>query len=126
VHKSLEKFRNGRPANDPNRGSSPPAGEDPPLCECGEKCVSRVSFDYDTYGRRFWKCGEAERQKMWEEPKDEPVQRKLFKEPKCTVGCNFIRWIDDRMTPKDEKYVAMMTKLGNDPKGKGKGASGSK
>ncbi|TVU46738.1 hypothetical protein EJB05_06293 [Eragrostis curvula] len=63
---------------------------------------------------------------MWEEPKNEPVQRKLFNEPKCTVGCNFIQWIDDQMKPEDEKYVTMMRKAGCDPKGKGNGASGSK
>jgi hypothetical protein len=50
------------------------------------------------------------------------VHIKIFPPPPKPLGCDFKKWIDDYMTPRDEEYVTWVKKNG----AMRKGASSSK
>jgi hypothetical protein len=61
MREQLRRQRCGAPPNAPVRDRRPPEGVDPPLCECRDECIVMISWNQETYGRRFWTCGAPHR-----------------------------------------------------------------
>ncbi|TVU17956.1 hypothetical protein EJB05_34018, partial [Eragrostis curvula] len=118
---ALARWEDGPLANDPNRDTflnpqPPPTGfEGAPHCHCGMRCVGSTSKDINTWGRRMWKCGQEARNDLETYPSTTASRAKhpaqTFSEyATLPKGCDFIKWINNSMSPKDQEWVNLKKK----------------
>ncbi|TVU24724.1 hypothetical protein EJB05_27178 [Eragrostis curvula] len=123
LDEELAEWEDGPPANDPNRDTflnprPPPTGfEGAPQCHYGRRCVSSASKDIDTWGRRMWKCPQEALNDLETYPSTTASREKHAKRGQTwskysnlPKGCDFIQWIDDTISPKDQEWVNLKRK----------------
>ena len=89
VREKLRERNNGLPPNDPAHDHKQPAGHDPPLCKCELDSFCYISWEYDTYQRRYWVCALLI-SAMW--PKQEEKRKVNFMNVNkyCNNHVNFV------------------------------------